>query len=210
MLQRTLPAGFIAPCLPTKTDRLPSDGEWLHEIKHDGFRVIARKNGAQVRLYSRHRSDLTYRFPLIVETLSRLRSHSCIIDGGAVACDDNGVTSFNRVRYRRHDGRIFLYAFDLIELNGDDLRRDPLESRKATLEMILAKAGLGIRFNEHMKGDGETVLRHACKLGLEGIVSNARFAKSWRRGMKDARAGGNLGPFSGQKEFHLRIDCSPT
>jgi bifunctional non-homologous end joining protein LigD len=65
MLQRTLPAGFIAPCLPTKTDRLPSGGEWLHEIKHDGFWVIARKNGARVRLYSRHRSDLTYRFPLI-------------------------------------------------------------------------------------------------------------------------------------------------
>ncbi len=174
MLQRTLPAGFIAPCLPTKTDKLPSGSEWLHEIKHDGFRIIARKNGAQVRLYSRHRSDLTYRFPLIVETLSRLQSRSCIIDGEAVACDDNGVTSFNRVRYRRHDGSIFLYAFDLIELNGDDLRRDPLEGRKATLEMILAKAGLGIRFNEHMQGDGETVFRHACKLGLEGVVSKRR------------------------------------
>jgi len=174
MLQRTLPAGFIAPCLPTKTDKLPSGSEWLHEIKHDGFRVIAHKTGAQVRLYSRHRSDLTYRFPLIVETLSRLHSRSCIIDGEAVACNDNGVTSFNRVRYRRHDGSIFLYAFDLIELNGDDLRRDPLEGRKATLEMILAKAGLGIRFNEHMKGDGETVFRHACKLGLEGIVSKRK------------------------------------
>jgi bifunctional non-homologous end joining protein LigD len=150
MLQRTLPAGFVAPCLPTKTDKLPSGSEWLHEIKHDGFRVIARKNGAQVRLYSRPGNDLTYRFPLIVETLVRLRSRSCIIDGEAVACDDNGVTSFNRVRYRHHDESIFLYAFDLIELNGDDLRPDPLEGRKATLEMILAKAGLGIRFNEHI------------------------------------------------------------
>jgi len=166
--------GFIAPCLPTKTDKLPSGSEWLHEIKHDGFRVIARKTGVQVRLYSRHRSDLTYRFPLIVETLSRLHSRSCIIDGEAVACDDSGVTSFNRVRYRRHDESIFLYAFDLIELNGDDLRRDPLEGRKATLEMILAKAGLGIRFNEHMEDDGETVFRHACKLGLEGIVSKRK------------------------------------
>jgi bifunctional non-homologous end joining protein LigD len=82
-----------------------------------------------------------------------------------------GVTSFNRVRYRRHDESIFLYAFDLIELNGDDLRRDPLEGRKATLEMILAKADSGIRFNEHMDADGETVFRHACKLGYEGIVS---------------------------------------
>src|SRR5215472_16117444 len=76
MLPRTLPAGFIAPCLPTKTDKLPSGSQWLHEIKHDGFRVIARKKGAQVRLYSRPGHDLTYRFPLIVETLARLRSRS--------------------------------------------------------------------------------------------------------------------------------------
>jgi bifunctional non-homologous end joining protein LigD len=81
MLQRTLPAGFIAPCLPTKTDRLPSGGQWLHEIKHDGFRIIARKNGDRVRLYSRPGNDLTYRFPLIVEALARLRSRSCIILG---------------------------------------------------------------------------------------------------------------------------------
>jgi bifunctional non-homologous end joining protein LigD len=127
-----------------------------------------------VRLYSRPGNDLTYRFPLIVETLIRLRSRSCIIDGKAVACDDSGVTSFNRVRYRRDDESIFLYAFDLIELNGDDLRRDPLEGRKATLEMMLAKAGTGIRFNEHMDGDGETVFRHACKFGLEGIVSKRK------------------------------------
>ena len=109
--------------------------------------------------------------PLIVDTLARLRSRSCIIDGEAVACDDNGLTSFNRVGYRHHDESLFLYAFDLIELNSDDVRRDPLKSRKATLEMILAKAGVGIRFNEHMEGNGETVFRHACKLRLEGIVS---------------------------------------
>jgi ATP dependent DNA ligase domain len=127
-----------------------------------------------VRLYSRPGNDLTYRFPLIAETLARLRSRSCIIDGEAVACDDDGVTSFNRVRYRRHDESIFLYAFDLIELNSDDLRRNPLEGRKATLEIVLAKAGAGIRLNEHMDGDGETVFRHACKLGLEGIVSKRK------------------------------------
>ena len=111
-----------------------------------------------MRLYSRPGNDLTYRFPLIVETLARLRSRSCIIDGEAIACDDNGATSFNRVRYRHHDESIFLYAFDLIELNGDDLRRDPLEGRKATLEIILAKAGAGIRFNEHIQGDGAEVI----------------------------------------------------
>jgi bifunctional non-homologous end joining protein LigD len=174
MLQHTLPAGFIAPCLPTKADKLPSGSEWLHEIKHDGFRVIARKKGAQVKLYSRPGNDLTYRFPLIVESLVCLHSRSCIIDGEAVACDDNGVTSFNRVRYRHDDESIFLYAFDLSELNSDDLRRDPLEGRKATLEMILARAGPGIQFNEHMDGDGETVFRHACKFGLDGIVSKRK------------------------------------
>jgi bifunctional non-homologous end joining protein LigD len=174
MSQRALPAGFIAPCLPTKTDRLPSGSEWLYEIKHDGFQVIARKKSAQVRLYSRPGNDLTHRFPLIVEALARLRSRSCIIDGEAVACDKNGVASFNLVRYRRHDESVFLYTFDVIELNGDDLRHDPLETRKVTLEMILAKTGPGIRFNEHMEGDGETVFRHACKLGLEGIVSKRK------------------------------------
>ena len=171
---RTLPTGFIAPCLPTKADTLPSGGLWLHEIKHDGFRIIARKDGERVRLYSRPGNDFTRRFPLIVETLARLRSRSCIIDGEAVACDDNGVASFDRIRYRRHDGDAFLYAFDLIELNGDDLRRDPLEVRKATLRSMLAKAGLGLRFNEHMEGDGPTVFAHACKMGLEGIVSKRK------------------------------------
>jgi bifunctional non-homologous end joining protein LigD len=71
-------------------------------------------------------------------------------------------------------GAYFLYAFDLIELNGDDLRRDPLEVRKATLASVLAKAGPGIRFNEHIEGDGPTLFAHACKLGLEGIVSKRK------------------------------------
>jgi ATP-dependent DNA ligase len=174
MLQRTLPAGFIAPCLPTKTDKLPSGSQWLHEIKHDGFRVIARKDGPRVRLYSRPGNRLTRRFPLIAKTLARLRSRSCIIDGEAVACDDNGVASFDLIRHHRANESIFLYAFDLIELNGDDLRRDPLEIRKATLASIAAKASPGIRFNEHIEGDGPTVFAHACKMGLEGIVSKRR------------------------------------
>src|SRR5262249_17952434 len=164
---RTLPTGFIAPCLPTKTDKLPSGGQWLHEIKHDGFRIIARKNGAQVRLYSRPGNDFTRRFPLIVDALSRLRSRSCIIDGEAVASDENGVASFDLVRHHRANESIFLYAFDLIELNGDDLR-------KATLRSMLAKAGLGLRFNEHLEGDGPTIFAHACKMGLEGIVSKRK------------------------------------
>ena len=119
-----------------------------HNQKDDGFRIIARPG-----------NGLTHRFPLIVETLARLRSRSCIIDGEAVACDDNGIASFNLIRYRRHDDGTFLYAFDLIELDGDDLRRDALEMRKATLRSM--QAGLGLRFNEHMEGDGPTVFANA-------------------------------------------------
>jgi bifunctional non-homologous end joining protein LigD len=178
----SLPPGFIPPCLPTKAPQPPTGEAWLHEIKHDGFRVIARKQGDRVRLYSRPGNDLTDRFPLIVEALARLRSRSCIIDGEAVACDDNGVASFDLVRHHRANESIFLYSFDLIELNGDDLRRDPLEVRKATLASVLTKAGPGLRFNEHIEhDDGETVFRHACKLGLEGIVSK-RLGSPYRSG----------------------------
>jgi bifunctional non-homologous end joining protein LigD len=134
----SLPLGLVPPCLPTKAPEPPPF--WLHKIKHDGFRVVARKDGDRVRLYSRPGNDLTYRFPLIAETVARLRPRSCIIDGEAAACDDNGVPSFNRIRYRRHDASVFLYAFDLIELNGDDLRRAPLEVRKATLASVLSRA----------------------------------------------------------------------
>ena len=110
-----------------------------------------------------------------MEALTRLRSLSCTIDGEAVACGDDGVASFDHIRYRRNDGSVFLYAFDLIELNGDDLRREPLEVRKATLVSILKKAAPGLRFNEHIEhDDGETVFRHACKMGLEGIVSKRK------------------------------------
>ncbi len=140
----TLPAGFIAPCLPTSARQPPSGELWLHEIKHDGFRVIARKSDKRVRLYSRPGNDLTERFPLIVEALSRLRSRSCIIDGEAVACGDDGIAHFDRIRYRHHDASVFLYAFDLIELNGEDLRNDPLDVRKATLASLLARTSPGL------------------------------------------------------------------
>jgi bifunctional non-homologous end joining protein LigD len=127
-----------------------------------------------VRLYSRPGNDLPHRFPLIVEALARLRSRSCIIDGEAVACGDDGVPSFDRIRYRRRDASVFLYAFDLIELNGNDVQRDPLEVRKAALASVLAKATSGLRLNEHIEADGPTVFAHACKMGLEGIVSKRK------------------------------------
>ena len=104
-----------------------------------------------------------------------MRPRSCIIDGEAVACGEDGIASFDRIRYRQHDVSVFLYAFDLIELDGDDLRRDPLAVRKATLASLLARAAPGLRFNEHLdEDDGPLVFAHACKMGLEGLVSKRR------------------------------------
>ena len=140
---------------PTKSAAPPSGQLWLHEIKHDGLRVIACKDGAQVRLYSRPGNDLTERFPLIVETPARLRCKSCVIDGEAVACGADGRSNFDFIRYRHHDQAVFLYAFDLLQLGVDDLRRDSLEVRKATLQSVLSNAGPGIRYHEHNEGDAE-------------------------------------------------------
>ena len=86
-----------------------------------------------------------------MEALARLRARTVIIDGEAVCCGDDGVPNFDRIRYRRHDATVFLYAFDLIELNGDDLRREPLEVRKATLVSVLAKTASRLRPNEHIR-----------------------------------------------------------
>jgi bifunctional non-homologous end joining protein LigD len=147
----------------------------LHEVKHDGFRVVARKTGKRVKLYSRSGNDLTYRFPLVVEAIAKLRVQSCIIDGEAVACDADGLSSFDRLRYRQNDESVFIWAFDLIEFDGDDLRLDPLHARKDTLATVLMRAAPGLRLIEHMEEeDGPLVFQHACKLGLEGIVSKHR------------------------------------
>ena len=99
---------------------------------------------------------------------------SCLIDGEAVACDENGLAVFELLRQKRKGRHVFLYAFDLLELNGKDLKREPFEVRKATLASLLRSCPAGVRFNEHLTHDGEVVFRHACKLGLEGIVSKRR------------------------------------
>jgi ATP-dependent DNA ligase len=95
----------LTPCLPTNASAPPFGKLWLHEVKHDGFRVIARKIGNRVRLYSRPGNDPTWRFRLIVEAVAELRSPSCIIDGEAVACGEDRLSSFDRIRYRHHDAR---------------------------------------------------------------------------------------------------------
>jgi len=137
---------------------------------------------AGVRLFTRNGHDWTGRYPAIAAAVAKLSCRSCLIDGEAVACDDNGVPIFDRLRYRRDDRRVFLYAFDLIELDGDDLRRKPIEARKAALAKLLRRAKTGLVLNEHIEyDDAEMVFRHACKLGLEGIVSK-RLGSPYRSG----------------------------
>jgi ATP-dependent DNA ligase len=143
---------------------------------------MVRRDGAGVRLITRNGHDWSDRFALIAQAAGALRLRSFVIDGEAVACDGDGMPSFDRLRYRRADDSVFLYAFDLLELDGQDLRREPLEVRKATLASVVAKVGPGLRLNEHLAhDDGEVVFRHACRMGLEGIVSK-RLGSPYRSG----------------------------
>jgi bifunctional non-homologous end joining protein LigD len=166
MLLRLRPAGFIEPCLPSPAVRPPSGSNWIHEIKHDGFRLMARRDPAGVRLLTRNGDDWALRYPLIVEAVNALKVRSCLIDGEAVVCDDAGRAVFERLRQVRLSRHVFLCASDLLELNGDDLRREPLEVRKAKLSRLLANAPPGLHYNEHIADMGEVVFRHACAMGL--------------------------------------------
>ena len=133
-------AAFIEPCLPSPADKPPSGSNWIHEIKHDGFRPMARRDPVGIRLITRRGNEWTQRYPLVVEAVNHLNVRSCLIDGEVVCCDEKGVTSFQLLRHRRNEPQAFLYAFDLLELDGADLRREPIEVRKATLASILRKS----------------------------------------------------------------------
>jgi ATP-dependent DNA ligase len=173
--------GFIEPCLPSPAERPPSGPDWVHEIKHDGYRLMARRDPVGIRLLTRNGHDWSDRYPAIVEAVNRLKARSCLIDGEAVVCDENGLAVFERLRYQRGGRNVFLFAFDLLELDGQDLRREPFETRKATLASLLRGSLPGLRLNEHLAHDGESVFRHACKIGLEGIVSK-RLGSRYRSG----------------------------
>jgi bifunctional non-homologous end joining protein LigD len=177
-------SAFIEPCLPSPADQPPSGPDWIREIKLDGFRMMVRRDSAGVRLLTRNGHDWTARFPRIAAAAEALQARSFLIDGEAVACDGDGLPVFDRLRYRRQDGRVFLYAFDLLELNGRDLRREPLEVRESTLAGVLRrmKARAGIQLNEPCDDlPADVVFRHACKLGFEGIVSK-RLGSPYRSG----------------------------
>jgi ATP-dependent DNA ligase len=142
-------AGIIEPCLPRPADRPPIGGNWLHEIKHDGFRIMARRDAAGVRLLTRNGHDFAGRFPLAAAAVAALPARSCLIDGEAIVTDRNGLAVFDLIRGHRPSAAAVLCAFDLIELDGEDLRREPIETRKSTLRSLLRGKHAGIAFNAH-------------------------------------------------------------
>jgi bifunctional non-homologous end joining protein LigD len=176
MLLRSHPAaaGFIAPCLPTSAHQPPSGDGWLHEIKHDGYRLMVRRDGAGLRLLTRNDFDWTERYTLIADAARAIRGTSFLIDGEAVLSDERGLAIFDLLRKRVFDRAAYLYAFDLLELNGADLRRVPIEDRQRKLARLIAPAANGILPVENIVGDGDLVYRHAWALGCEGIVSKRR------------------------------------
>jgi bifunctional non-homologous end joining protein LigD len=165
---------FVAPCLPCVTMLPPSGGEWLHEIKHPGHRLIARRSGRVVRLFGGHGEDWTAAFPHLVEAVSLLPVKSCTIDGELVRCDAHGEARLDPVPEGALGLGGSLYAFDVLDVNGFDLRRDRLEERKRVLSQILRKPRAGIRLNQHFEFCGEAIRRQIGRMGFEGVISKRR------------------------------------
>jgi bifunctional non-homologous end joining protein LigD len=190
-----LPA-FLEPSLASPCDRPPSGPKWIHEIKHDGYRIQARIDSARATLLTRKGLDWTARFPDVAPVLTRLGLKSALIDGEIVVEDEAGVTTLNSLQAELKSGRkdrFRYFVFDLVHCNGYDLTRAALADRKDLLKTIAA--GLApdspVRFSEHLEVDGPTMLAHACRMGLEGIVSKRK----------------DLGYRSGRSDSWLKAKC---
>src|SRR6476661_7287731 len=144
---------FIKPCQPSKVARPPSGPLWVHEIKHDGYRLMLRRDGLRVRCFTRNGHDWANRFPGIAYAASKILASSFLIDGEAVIARDDGTPDFHALRSQRRGHEAMLFAFDLIEHDGDDLRDLPLVKRKRRLARAKRRA---IRFTEHLTCDGPT------------------------------------------------------
>src|SRR4029077_15064053 len=164
MRERTRPGlGIIDLCLPSPAKAPPSGPGWIHEIKHDSFRILARRNGASVRLITRAGNDFSSRFPFIAMAVGKLPVRSCLIDGEAIVCDEHGLAVFDLIRRHGALASAVHCAFDLLELDGKDLRRHPIEKRKALLAELLNGSQLSIVLNEHFEENGAIVFREACE-----------------------------------------------
>ncbi|HRY04815.1 MAG TPA: DNA ligase [Beijerinckiaceae bacterium] len=164
------PAGFVEPCHPILARAAPEGSDWCHEVKHDGWRLIAHKDAGRVRLWSRTANDLTAQFPAIAEAVGALTPAVLTLDGEAVVFRPDGHSAFSALRSRRAARAAQMIAFDLLEMDGD-LRGEPLHERQRQLERLLKGAPAALKRSETIIGRGPEVFVQACALGLEGIVS---------------------------------------
>jgi bifunctional non-homologous end joining protein LigD len=162
MRLKPLPVWFVVPAQPVKASRPPSGPDWV---------MIVRRDGPTVRLYSRNAHDWTERLAAIATTAEQITAKSFTIDGEAVVLGPDGLSRFEELSRREGARTAILYAFDLIEHDGEDMRNLPFLDRKAALAQLLRNTKAGILLNEHIAEDGPIVLAHACRLGAEGIVS---------------------------------------
>lgn len=166
--------GFIEPALASQMDRVPRGDRWIHEIKFDGYRVQLHIANSDTMVFTRRGHDWTHRFRKIAHDAFQIKAESAIIDGEVVAPADNGTTDFSVLQneLKGRSTKIVMVAFDLLYLNGRDLRAVPLFERKALLRPIIN--GTAIQFSESFEIDGKEMFKHACKTGLEGVVSKVR------------------------------------
>jgi bifunctional non-homologous end joining protein LigD len=166
--------GFIEPSLATSIDKVPAGERWIHEIKFDGYRVQVHLRNAAVKVFTRRGNDWTNRFRKIAADAWNINAGSAIIDGEVVVPADDGTTDFSVLQneLKGRSKKIVMVAFDLLYFNGYDVQRLPLFERKALLKKIVSKTD--IQFSESFEIDGREMYRHACKTGLEGVVSKVR------------------------------------
>jgi len=161
--------------LPVKAAKVPSGPDWLHEIKHDGYRMMVIREQKVVRLQSKGGFDWSKRFPLMVEAALKLRQEQFVLDGEAVLLGVDGRSDFDGLHSRKYDAEVQFYAFDLLAAGGDDHRKLPLFLRKQNLAQLLARRSEGIHAAPFEQGEiGPDLFRQACLMGLEGLVSKHR------------------------------------
>ena len=173
---------FVPPELATLVDRAPEGETWLHEMKYDGYRILARIENGRVRLLSRNGRDWTDNFPTVAKAVERLDAERALLDGEVAVLLENGTTSFQALQNYLSGlraGQLTYLVFDLLHLNGLDLTGARLEDRKRLLADLLGPvrdAAGPLRYSDHVVGDGPAFFAQACRHGLEGIVSKLRDA----------------------------------
>lgn len=163
------------PCLPTRAAKVPTHDDWFHEVKHDGYRLVVRRDGKRVQLLTKNGHDWSGRYPLITEAARRIRASAFVIDGEAVLLGVDGISDFDGLHSRKHDAEVQLYAFDIMVDDGSDIRDLPLHLRKANLDRLLRRRVDGIHVAPFERGEiGLQLFREACSWRLEGLVSKRR------------------------------------